>query len=479
MNTSDTLDKDRPPSGPDTTEGLDPTGPVNDLEKQNPETAPNPNLVGWDEPESEDTSNPKDWSTSQKWIHVGILSSVTFLTPLASSMFAPGVPQVMNDFRATSNLLSTSVVSVFVLGFAFGPPVLAPLSEMYGRIPIYNTCNQTFLVFTILSAEAKNMGMLVAVKFLTGVFGVAVIACGSGPIADMMSPEQRGGAMAVWAVGPILGPVIGPVAGGFLVIAKGWRWVFWVISILSGIIAIIAALFLRETYAPVLLERKAKKLRKETGNPDLQSNLTSELTGKQLFAHSIIRPTKMVVRSPIISLMCVYTAVTYGLLYILFTTFTFVFEDAGVGTIIGLLFVGIFSDRALKKVIAIEKATRPENRLVLHIIVPAALSIPVGLFTYGWSTDKHVHWIVPEIGTAVVGFGMISLVMCIRTFCATAANAVLRSLLGALLPLCGLNMYDVIGLGCGNSLLAFVALALAPVPWFFRFYGERIRTNLK
>ena len=147
-------------------------------------------------------------------------------------MFAPGVPQVMQDFRAASNLLATFVVSVFVLGFAFGPLLLAPLSEMYGRIPVYNTCNVAFLIFTILSAEAKSMGMLVAVRFLAGAFGVAVITCGSGSIADMMPPEQRGGAMAVWAVGPILGPVIGPVAGGFLVTAKGWRWVFWVISIL-------------------------------------------------------------------------------------------------------------------------------------------------------------------------------------------------------------------------------------------------------
>lgn len=158
-------------------------------------------------------------------------------------------------------------------------------------------------------------------------------------------------------------------------------------------------------------------------------------------------------------MMCVYTAVTYGLLYILFTTFTFVFEGvyafspskaglsflgSGVGTIVGLLFVGIFSDGTLRKVIASGKATRPEDRLALFITVPSALSIPAGPFIYGWSTGKHVHWIVPEIGTAVVGFGMISLVMCIQTYLAdaftihaasaTAANAVPRSLLGALLP---------------------------------------------
>ncbi|XTI96167.1 MFS general substrate transporter [Cenococcum geophilum] len=503
MDTFKTSDDSRPHLSPDTAEGPKPTGPIGHLEKRSSEIIPNPNLIWWNEPENEDPSNPKNWSTSRKWMHVGILSSITFLTPLASSMFAPGVPQVMQDFRATSNLLATFVVSVFVLGFAFGPLLLALLSEMYGRIPVYNTCNVAFLVFTILSAEAKSnplhsspkrslaksMGMLVAVRFLAGAFGVAIITCGSGSITDIMPPEQRGGAMAVWAVGPILGPVIGPVAGGFLVTTKGWRWVFWVISILVSVITVIAALFLRETYAPVLLERKAKRLRKETSNPELQSKLASDLTEKQLFAHSILRPTKMLLRSPIVSMMCVYTAVTYGLLYILFTTFTFVFEGVGVGTIVGLLFVGIFSDGTLRKVIASGKATRPEDRLALFITVPSALSIPAGPFIYGWSTGKHVHWIVPEIGTAVVGFGMISLVMCIQTYLAdaftihaasaTAANAVPRSLLGALLPLCGLDMYNSLGLGWGNSLLAFIALGLAPVPWSFRFYGECIRTNPK
>lgn len=149
----------------------------------------------------------------------------------------------MQDFRAASNLLATFVVSVFVLGFAFGPLLLAPLSDMCGRIPVYNTCNVAFLVFMILSAEAKSMGMLVAVRFLAGAFSVAVITCGSGSIADMIPLEYRGGAMVVWAIGPILSPIIGPVVGGFLVTAKGWRWVFWVISILVSLSLLNATLY--------------------------------------------------------------------------------------------------------------------------------------------------------------------------------------------------------------------------------------------
>jgi multidrug resistance protein len=159
------------------------------------------------------------------------LAQLIVCRPLASSMFAPGVPLVMQEFETNSEMLATFVVSVFVLGFAFGPLLLAPLSELYGRTIVYHVCNVLFVVFTVMCAVATNMGMLIAARFLAGFAGVAVITCGGGSIADVFPAERRGGAMAIWSLGPLLGPVIGPVAGGFLVEAKGWRWVFWIITI--------------------------------------------------------------------------------------------------------------------------------------------------------------------------------------------------------------------------------------------------------
>lgn len=266
----------------------------------------------------------------------------------------------------------------------------------------------------------------------------------------------------------------------------------------------VAFYVLRETYPIVLLERKAAKLRWETGNTAYRSKLASNLTPKQVVIQNIVRPTKMLFLSPIVSAMCIYVAVMYGLLYILFTTFTFVFEDqyhfststaglsflgSGVGTLVGLGFAGSFADRTVKKKLAAGLTIKPEDRLPIIINLPACLCLPFGLFIYGWAVDKHVHWIVPEIGTATVGFGMISILICIQTYLVDsftlyaasviAASAVLRSLLGALLPLCGLQMYDVLGLGWGNSLLGFIALALAPIPWLFGMYGEMVRTNPK
>lgn len=147
-------------------------------------------------------------------------------------MFAPGIPKIMREFNETSPTLATFVVSVYILGFAFGPLVVAPLSEVYGRVPLYTWGNLLFTIFTIATALSKNMDMMLAFRFLMGLAGSVPITIGSGTIADLMPVEKRGRAMSVWALGPLLGPCIGPVAGGYLIQGASWRWVFWLVAIL-------------------------------------------------------------------------------------------------------------------------------------------------------------------------------------------------------------------------------------------------------
>ncbi|KAJ5856577.1 uncharacterized protein N7529_010521 [Penicillium soppii] len=458
--------------------------------------------VFWEEPASEDPANPMNWSSGRKWTIIGMVSFITFLTPLASSMFAPGITQVLNDFDTSSNILATFVVSVYVLGFAFGPLIVAPLSEFSGRTWVYNVCNILFVIFNIASALAPDMASLIVFRFLDGVAGVAAITCGSGTIADLVPHEKRGRAMSIWSLGPLFGPIIGPVVGGFLVEATNWRWVFWVLAIVGGVASVVFFFVVPETYAPILLERKAARLRKSTGDMAYKSCMNSGLPPKQLFVRNLIRPSKMLILSPIVALMSIYIAVLYGFLYILFTTFTLVFEGqygfsasssglsflgSGVGMLLGLAYVGTLSDRKIRIKVERKETPVPEDRLPMYLTIPGSLAIPAGLFLYGWSTDKVVHWIVPEIGNAVIGFGMITILMCVQTYLvdaflahaasAVAACTVLRSLLGALLPLCGLQIYEKLGLGWGNSLLAFLALAMAPIPILFETWGEKLRTR--
>lgn len=343
-------------------------------------------------------------------------------------------------------------------------------------------------------------------------FGHALIGivffslAGGGTIADLVVQEKRGGVIAIYALGPILGPVIGPVAGGYLAEGRGWRWVFWVLAIIGGVFAIASLLFLRETYPTVLLKRRTARLIRETGNTNLRSKRDTGESVRQLFVRSIVRPTKILIFSPIVLATSLYTGVAYGYQYLLFSTFTYVFEEQygfptqstgltflglGIGSLLGLLAIGAVSDRLVKAKTSASSssggtsAMQPEYRL--PPLVVGAFFIPAGLFMYGWSAQYNTHWIVPIIGTALIGIGNISVFMCIISYLvdafaiyaasALAANTVVRSIMGALLPLAGQSMYAALGLGWGNSLLGFIAVACIPVPVLLLRYGERMRKS--
>ena len=181
---------------------------------------------------------------------------------------------------------------------------------------------------------------------------------------------------------------------------------------------------MRESYAPVILARKAARLRKETGNEALRSKLDTGLSHKELLLRSIVRPTKMLLFSPICCLFSIYMSVCYGILYLLFTTYTFVFEKTyhfssgtvgltyiatGVGMLAGLAFIGPSIDRAVKKQKALGREMKPEHRIPLWLTLPGAVSLPIGLFIYGWTAQYHVHWAVPLLGTCIVGFGLLAI----------------------------------------------------------------------
>ncbi|KAH0848190.1 hypothetical protein AYO21_05322 [Fonsecaea monophora] len=456
-------------------------------------------IVDWDG--DDDPENPMNWTSRMKAINIGMLSCLTFVTPLASSMFAPGIPGVMKDFNQSSVILAALVVSVYLVGYAFGPLVCAPMSEIYGRLPVYLITNVLFVIFTVACAVAPSLDSLIGFRFLAGSAGSAPLVLGGGSVADLYPREKRGSKMAIFAMGPLIGPVAGPVAGAFLSQNVGWRWVFWVITIAAGVVMVMCFVFMRETYAPVLLERKAAKLRKSTGNEQYVSKMSTNDTPRAALIKALIRPTKMFFRSPIVFIFVVYISIVYGYLYLLFTTITEIYETTygfstglaglsflgiGIGMFIGLILFGATSDKRIRAKQA-QGDVSPEIRL--EGLIPAAFCIPIGLFWYGWSVEKEVHWIMPIIGTGWVGLGLMGIFMAVQTYLVdcyplfaasvTAANTIIRSLVGAFLPLAGRPLYSSLGLGWGNSLLGFIALGMAPLPFFFMKYGAWLRTHPK
>jgi hypothetical protein len=183
-------------------------------------------------------------------------------------------------------------------------------------------------------------------------------------------------------------------------------------------------MFMKETYAPILLELKAKKLREKHGDPLYKSKYASNLPSKIVFAHAI-RPLKLLFISPIVSLLSIHMAITFGLLYLLVTTLTYVFEaeygfstesagltflGLGIGNIVGIVTIRPAVDKIFIYYVTKNNGVqKPEFRL--PVIVFSSSSIPIGLFWYGWSAHEHVHFVVPIVGTSFIGFGMISVMV--------------------------------------------------------------------
>ncbi|KAE8443808.1 hypothetical protein EG329_001315 [Mollisiaceae sp. DMI_Dod_QoI] len=416
-------------------------------------------IVGWES--QDDPEMPLNFPDSRKWFLISLLASITFISPLASSMFAPAVSFMDATFHNSSLLLSSLSVSIFVLGYVVGPLLLAPLSEIYGRRYVLTCANIFFCLWQIGAALSPNLSALIVFRFLAGIGGSGCLTIGGGVIADLFHPDRRGLASSVYSLGPLFGPVLGPICGGFIGQRIGWRWVFWILLIAGSTVTIGIELFNCETNPRVLIHRKVQRLQKELNRTDLP----------------------------------------YGLLYLLFTTITQVFTETynwkpdicglayiglGIGFFAGLGVVARISDTTVVRMTKANNGVfEPEMRLPACIFF--ACWLPVTFFWYGWAADKAVHWIVPVIGLIPFGFGMMGIFIPIQTYTidsfpqfaasGVAALTVSRSLFGAFLPLAGPSMYSKLGLGWGNSVLGFIAIGLIPAPLLIYKFGGRIRKN--
>ncbi|KAF1930792.1 membrane transporter [Didymella exigua CBS 183.55] len=459
-------------------------------------------LVGWDT--QDDPLNPRNFPRKSKLFILFLVSAITFLSPLASSIFAPGIPFVNADFHNTSQLLGSFAVSVYILGFAVGPLFLSPLSEIYGRCIIMNMSNAFFCAFTLGCALAPNLGGLIAMRFFAGVGGSACLTIGTGVIADLFVASQRGKAVALYSMGVLFGPIIGPICGGFIAQRAGWRWDMWVVLIVAVLLTAGLFVFNRETNHGVLLNRKTIRLRTELQRPELINIMNNDkpaaaLQPEVILLNGITRPMKMLLTQPIVLLCSLYMSFLFGLLYLLFTTLTPVFIQTygweaditglaylgiGIGSLIGISFVAKTSDATIIKLAKLNGGKyEPEMRLPLCVFF--GFLIPATFFWYGWTAQYKVHWIVPIISLIPFGVGIMGIFAPLQTYLidcfpqyaasAIAGMTCLRCLFGALLPLAGPSVYDTLGLGWGNSILGFIAIAFIPVPALLFKYGIIIR----
>ncbi|KAJ8095155.1 hypothetical protein PM082_010377 [Marasmius tenuissimus] len=255
-----------------------------------------------------DPDNARNWPTGKKWIAVSIVSFYTFIPPLASSMMAPGLPNVAAKYHIQNETVLALTLSVFLISFAIGPLILAPLSEMYGRTWILHWGNIFSLAFNLGCAFSPNTTTLIVFRFLTGFSGAAPIAIGGGSVGDLFAERERALAMSLYTLGPLFAPSLGPVAGGFLAQEVGVKWVFIAIAAACGVAGLIGIPLLRETYAPVIQRRKAKRM-----DPENQSRVSAGMPGADSSKMhylwlNLTRPIVLLTRSFICFILSLYMA---------------------------------------------------------------------------------------------------------------------------------------------------------------------------
>ncbi|KAL1888355.1 hypothetical protein Cpir12675_006211 [Ceratocystis pirilliformis] len=462
-------------------------------------TAESPFVIDW---LPVDPHNPQQFSHMRKWAITLLVALATFAVAFDSAAYSGGVRQVIAKFGVSQEVAILGV-SLFVLGFAIGPMLWAPLSELYGRQVVFLGTNFCLTAFLGGSIASQNMATLVILRCLAGCFGASTMTNSGGVIADMFSAEERGSATAVFALAPFMGPSLGPIVGGFLGQSSGFRWLEALMCIFTGIVWVMVVLMVPETYSPVLLRKRATKLTQLTGKIYISKLdiIRPRKSVTEEFKVALVRPWALIFREPIVSLTSVYIAIIYGTLYMLFAAYPIVFQvhrgwSQGIG---GLPFLGVligmmsgamyylWDNRRYMAIVNARGVARPEDRLPPAII--GSFLIPIGMFWFAWTNSPSIHWISCVMGGGVFATGLVLVFLSMLNYLVDsyviyaasvlAANSVLRSLFGTAFPLFTTYMYDDLGIHWASSIPGFLAFACLPCPLLFYKYGESIRLKCK
>ncbi|RAL08293.1 MFS transporter [Aspergillus homomorphus CBS 101889] len=472
--------------------------------KEFPPLLPDPEQYVVEFIDEKDPMHPHNWSTRTKIILSVILAYVTFVSSFASAIFSSTVTAISAEFHISTEV-ATLGVTLYVLGFAAGPTLWAPLSELYGRRWPITAGIFGYSVFTIGTATAKDVQTIMLTRFFAGLFAASPLAIVPAAFADIYNNRNRGVAVAMFAMAVFVGPFASPFTGGFITMSYlHWRWTMYIASIMGFLGFALLLVFYRETYAPALLKQKAAIVRRQTRNWGIHAKQDEvEIDLRELITVNFSRPFRMLFTEPIVFLVTLYMSFIYGLMYALLGAYPVVFQgihgmNLGVGSLpfIGLI-IGEFAGGAYvlmsqgtytKKLIANGDVPVPEWRLPPAIVGGAAFTI--GLFWYGWTGwTRSIHWMAPTASGVFTGFGIYCIFLqCFNylidsylQFAASvfAANTILRSAVGACFPLFAKQMFVNLGVQWAGTLLGCLAAIMIPIPLGFILYGPTLRRKSK
>ncbi|EKM60762.1 uncharacterized protein PHACADRAFT_203915 [Phanerochaete carnosa HHB-10118-sp] len=452
-----------------------------EIEKAEEREIESSTIVDWYGPD--DPEYPGNWSFLKRSFVTFQIGWLTFAIYIGSALYAPGIQDISQKF-GISPVAASLGITMFM--------ILSPLSEIpqFGRSPVYMVTMLIFVLLQIPTALAKNLGALLPLRFFAGFVGSPPLATGGASLADMWPPADRVVVIGVWSLAAMCGPVLGPTLGGFATQAEGWTWTIWILLWLSGTSWVFLALTMPETSSQAILYRRAVRLRRLTGNPDLKTQAEIEaanMTMNEVAMMTLVRPFLLGFREPIVIFWNFYLGMIYGILYCFIASFDVVFIEhhhfnlaqnglAFLGIVVGgvIAFFGFlpWALFSLKPKFA-NGTFVPEDRLPPAFF--GAFFFPASLFWFGWTSAASVPWILPILASglwAIGAFylfqaGMNYLADCYPRYVASvlASNDLFRSSIGAAFPLFSTAFFHNLGVGPALSIIGGIAIAMLPVPF--------------
>ncbi|KAL3252942.1 hypothetical protein ABHI18_009830 [Aspergillus niger] len=454
--------------------------------------------------EKGDSDDPRNFGSWHKVYITCQLSMLTFVAALASSILSPGQSDIA-EYTNISSEVAVLATSLYILGWAVGPTIWGPISEVYGRKWGMLPALFCLGLFSIGTAVSKNAASIFITRFIGGIFGSAPISNANAALSDVYAPKERGIAVAFMMLCITGGPSVGPLIGSAVVANSklGWRWTMYIEAICCFGLFALATLTLSETYSPVLLRNKAQRIRRTTGDrrywhPHEHESINLENAATKHF----IRPLRMLTSESIMACVAAYASFSYSLIYLCLQVYPIVFEEErGYSPVIASLpFLGILVGTACavgitfayrtqyaKAVMENDGKAVPEARL--PPLVLGGIFLPGGFFWLGWTAAPKYSWVLPTVAGVFVGAGNnIIFQQCINYLIDTygpyaasaiSATTILRSLLAAGLPLAAKPMFHNLGVGPAASLMGGIACLALPIPFVFMKYGRTLREKSK
>ncbi|KAJ5037947.1 uncharacterized protein L3040_006823 [Drepanopeziza brunnea f. sp. 'multigermtubi'] len=469
-----------------------------------PQLSPSPSNTSPSEPSHEPQfapghpSNPRNWPSWRKWSIVFAITLVDLSVSWGASGYAPAEKQMQAEFGVSAEV-GTLGLSLYILGLALGPMTLAPLSEYFGRSPIYILSYGVFLLFLLGTALVQDLGGFLVLRLLSGMFSSVTVANFGGTIADLWDSHDTGIPMSIYLWAATCGSPSGYFLFAFVAGTRGFRDVFWALLGVCGAFWVIMVLTLRETRHNIILARMGRTPPSQ-GSHGIPRVQRVKKAASQLAQTALKRPFIFLYTESIIQFSALYNGYLYGLSFLFNSAFVIVFGPSGHGfdTIhTGLCFLGISTGISIgpftsylfqepyyqRKVKESGERNAPEARVMMGKI--ASVALPISLFWFAWTSDQSVHWIVPILASGLWGWSFYTLILMTytytedsyKTFSASALAGIglIRNIAGAGFPLFGRQMYHRLGNQGATSLLAGLACLMVPIPFILDRYGFRLR----